>query len=50
MNGGHSLSFSRLIVALREKFGISLSLGSVIDAPSIAALAAHIDMQLKPDS
>ncbi|KPA90322.1 non-ribosomal peptide synthase [Pseudomonas asplenii] len=46
MSGGHSLSFSRLIVALREAFGISLSLGSVIDAPSVASLARHIDEQL----
>ncbi|PYC16931.1 AMP-binding protein [Pseudomonas mosselii] len=49
MSGGHSLSFSRLIVALRDVFGISLSLGNVIDAPSVASLARYIDQQLNED-
>ncbi|MDP9649645.1 AMP-binding protein [Paraburkholderia caledonica] len=43
LNGGHSLSFGWLIVALRETFGIQLPLSSVISAPSVAALAARID-------
>ncbi|WP_080409295.1 amino acid adenylation domain-containing protein [Burkholderia ubonensis] len=43
LNGGHSLSFGRLIIALRDAFGIDLPLSSVIGAPSVAALAAHID-------
>lgn len=44
--GGHSLLGTQLIARTREAFGVALSLRSVFEAPSIAALAAEVERLL----
>jgi amino acid adenylation domain-containing protein len=45
MLGGHSLMGAQLIVLLREKFRVELTLRTLFEAPSIAALSAEIDLR-----
>ncbi|EOM75622.1 non-ribosomal peptide synthetase [Rhodococcus rhodnii] len=40
--GGHSLSAVRLVNAVREQFGVTLSMRDVFDAPTPAALAHRV--------
>jgi acyl carrier protein len=41
--GGHSLLGAQLIKLLRDRFGVEMSLRSLFEAPTIAALSAEID-------
>jgi hypothetical protein len=46
MLGGHSLLGTQLIARTRDTFGVELSLRSLFDSPTIAALAAEIERLL----
>jgi amino acid adenylation domain-containing protein len=41
--GGHSLLGAQMIAQLREIFGVEISLRSLFDAPTVAALSAELD-------
>jgi amino acid adenylation domain-containing protein len=41
--GGHSLAAMRVVARVREAMGVTLSLQTVFEATSLAALAAHIE-------
>ncbi len=46
MLGGHSLLGTQLIARTREAFGVKLSLRSLFESPTIAALAAEVERLL----
>ncbi len=46
MLGGHSLLGTQVIARTRETFGVKLSLRSLFDSPTIAALAAEVERLL----
>ena len=48
MLGGHSLLGAQLIARLREGFGIDMTLRSLFEAPTVAALAAELDRRRTP--
>ncbi|MEV4346671.1 amino acid adenylation domain-containing protein [Actinoplanes sp. NPDC049596] len=41
--GGHSLTVTSLAARVRSAFGVPLSVREVFDAPTVAALAAHLE-------
>ena len=43
LSGGHSLLFAQLVIRLKERFGVSLSLKDIFQNPTISALAVLID-------
>src|SRR5207248_2157872 len=43
--GGHSLVIARLLSRIADRFGISLSVQSVLQLPSLSALAAAIEKE-----
>ncbi|MBX3176185.1 MAG: amino acid adenylation domain-containing protein [Candidatus Hydrogenedentes bacterium] len=47
--GGHSLLLTRLLLRIRDAFGVDLPLGAVMAAPAIRALAAAIDAAAPSD-
>jgi amino acid adenylation domain-containing protein len=47
--GGHSLLGAQLIGRLREAFGVRISLRSLFDAPTVAALAAEVERLAEND-
>ncbi|MDX2205392.1 MAG: SDR family NAD(P)-dependent oxidoreductase [Hyphomicrobiaceae bacterium] len=48
--GGHSLMATRALVRIKERFGASLVLRDVFDAPTLAALAARIAHAVPPSA
>jgi acyl carrier protein len=48
--GGDSLSAMRLLVRARERFGLDLTVGDVLDARTIAGMAAVVERRLVEDS
>ncbi|MFD4367301.1 amino acid adenylation domain-containing protein [Rhodococcus sp. NPDC058521] len=41
--GGHSMASMRLVARIREKFGVSIGIRDVFDAPTVARLAEIVD-------
>ena len=42
--GGHSLQGVQLIAAVRQELGVSIGVGSLFEAPTVAALAAEVQV------
>ena len=48
--GGHSLLAARIVTRINDHFGLHLTAAALFDAPTIRALAAHIDGLAAPDA
>lgn len=47
--GGHSLLAARIVTRINDHFGLHLTPAALFDAPTIRALAAHVDGIAAPD-
>lgn len=47
--GGHSLLAARIVTRINDHFGLHLTPAALFDAPTIRALAAHVDGVAAPD-
>jgi amino acid adenylation domain-containing protein len=47
--GGHSLLAARLATRLRARFGVGIALGTLLDAPSVEAMAHWLDSRHSAD-
>lgn len=47
--GGHSMLGAQLIVRLEDRFGVELSLRRLFDHPTVAEIAAEVELQMSAD-
>ena len=45
--GGHSLLAAQAAARIKETFGVGLELRTFLESPTVAALAKHIEIQIK---
>ena len=46
--GGHSLLAAQAAARIKEAFGVGLELRTFLESPTVAALAKHIEIRIKP--
>jgi amino acid adenylation domain-containing protein len=48
--GGHSLLAAKVTARIRAEFGVGIELRTFLESPTIAALAKHIEVRIKPET